>query len=152
MRSVLIIAKQILKFYHLPKSIYIFNNSYSFLIIWVMVTMHSLLLMCNSSSSVPWQYPDEAFYPFFSTIFNLLVFIFLTVGKKRGICTCGQCSCKRGYIGSNCGEINCTLKIEKCLNKGVCVVVIKMYFTINSNHAVAFYQRTGWRYTFTHCH
>ena len=52
MRSVLIIAKQILKFYHLPKSIYIFNNSYSFLIICIMVTMHSLLLMRNSSSSV----------------------------------------------------------------------------------------------------
>ena len=93
-----------------------------------MVTMHSLLLMRNSSSSVPWQYPDEEFYPFFSTIFNLLVFIFLNVGKKRGTCKCGQCSCKPGYIGSNCGEIDCSLEIEKCLNKGVCVVVIKMYF------------------------
>ena len=67
--------------------------------------------------------------------------IFLTVGKKRGICKCGQCRCNRGYIGSNCGKIDCSLEIEKCLNKGVCVVVIQMYFTVNSNHAVTFYQQ-----------
>ncbi|CAB4024402.1 Hypothetical predicted protein, partial [Paramuricea clavata] len=36
-------------------------------------------------------------------------------GTAQGECNCGECKCKEGYIGSNCGEIDCALYLPKCL-------------------------------------
>ncbi|CAB4014077.1 Hypothetical predicted protein, partial [Paramuricea clavata] len=33
---------------------------------------------------------------------------------SQGECNCGECQCKDGYIGSNCGEIDCAFK-PQCL-------------------------------------
>ena len=38
------------------------------------------------------------------------------LGPERGVCSCGRCDCKEGYLADNCGQINCTWAAPKCLN------------------------------------
>ncbi|XP_046846102.1 integrin beta-1-B-like [Xenia sp. Carnegie-2017] len=53
-------------------------------------------------------------------------------GKDQGKCRCGTCQCEEGFLGSNCGRIDCSYHAKDCLiddengvkvncsNKGIC--------------------------------
>jgi len=40
-------------------------------------------------------------------------------GEDRGFCKCGECTCKQGFWGDNCGQVNCTIGKAKCLKDGI---------------------------------
>ncbi|XP_057293922.1 integrin beta-2-like [Hydractinia symbiolongicarpus] len=37
-------------------------------------------------------------------------------GKDRGVCDCGQCRCETGFLGSNCGKVDCSVGKKNCLH------------------------------------
>eukprot|EP00795_Rhopilema_esculentum_P014149 gene14149-5150_t len=40
-------------------------------------------------------------------------------GPDQGVCECNKCTCKGVWIGSNCGQKNCTLVEKDCVKNGV---------------------------------
>lgn len=38
------------------------------------------------------------------------------IGEDFGNCTCGNCTCKVGYTGVNCGKKDCDIAAEDCLS------------------------------------
>lgn len=38
------------------------------------------------------------------------------IGEGFGKCVCGNCSCKDGYTGENCGKKDCDIAAKDCLN------------------------------------
>lgn len=38
------------------------------------------------------------------------------IGEDFGKCACGNCTCKVGYTGVNCGKKDCDIAAKDCLN------------------------------------
>ncbi|XP_028399547.1 integrin beta-1-like [Dendronephthya gigantea] len=36
-------------------------------------------------------------------------------GPERGKCKCGKCHCKEGFINTNCGDIDCSIRLPDCV-------------------------------------
>lgn len=56
--------------------------------------------------------------------------LLIRLGKNRGVCECDQCKCKTGFLGSNCGEVDCSVGKKNCLRTSSSnVFVFNLFYT-----------------------
>lgn len=67
----------------------------------------------------------------------------LYVLGRRGKCECGECHCKKEFIGSNCGERNCNITTRKhcTMNKERDFLLYRLRVVCGGRAAVPLYTR-----------